>query len=68
LAEGQDQRLALDAGADGHDALRLQAERLRKVPQYPQQPASSPWNDPVGPEEPLGYSIEAVADVSKVDR
>jgi hypothetical protein len=32
-------------------------------------PSSSPWaRDPVPPEAPLGYSVEQVADVSKVER
>jgi hypothetical protein len=67
LQAERDQQIALDQAADGHDALRLQAQR--KVPQYPQQPASSPWScDGVPPEEPLGYSIDAVEDVSKVPR
>jgi hypothetical protein len=36
---------------------------------YPPQPEGSPWkDDPCGPEEPLGYSVDEVPDVSKVDR
>jgi hypothetical protein len=62
-----EQQLELDAATDGHDALRLQAERLRNVPRYPSQPATSPWaSDPVGTEPPTGEAIDAVKDVSKV--
>jgi hypothetical protein len=39
------------------------------VPQYPAQPQGSPWaSDPVPPEEPLGYDIDALPDMTKVDR
>ena len=35
----------------------------------PPQPENSPWaNDPVPPEEPLGIDIEAVPDMTKVER
>jgi hypothetical protein len=35
----------------------------------PPQPPDSPWaSDPVGDEPPLGYSVDDVPDVSKVDR
>lgn len=34
------------------------------VPQYPRQPSNSPWHsDPVPPEEPLGYSIDALPEL-----
>jgi hypothetical protein len=36
------------------------------APDYPQLPTSSPWHDdPVGPEEPLGYDINEVAVVGE---
>jgi hypothetical protein len=35
------------------------ATRVTGVPTYPSMPASSPWsNDPVPPEEPLGFSVD----------
>ena len=69
LAQGEEQSLALDQTADGHEALRLQAKKLAQKQIYPAQPANSPWEkDPVGTEPPLGQSIDAVPDVSKVDR
>jgi hypothetical protein len=69
LQREREQRLELDAATDGHDAMRLQSERLRKVPRYPQQPSSSPWSGNWGPNEPpTGENINFVADVSKVER
>jgi hypothetical protein len=65
-----EQQLEMDALADGHSALALQAQRLahRGPPQYPMQPPGSPWHrDPVPDEPPLGENIDAVPDVSKVD-
>jgi hypothetical protein len=42
------------------------------VPQYPAQPANSPWADePVGLEQPLGYSVEetpAVGEAFELER
>jgi len=39
------------------------------VPSYPPQPPGSPWaSDPVPDEEPLGYDINALPDMTKVDR
>jgi hypothetical protein len=68
LQAERDQQIALDASADGHDAVRLQGQR-RAPPTYPQQPPHSPWSgDPVPPEPPTGELIDAVRDVSKVDR
>lgn len=35
--------------------------------QLPRQPANSPWScDPVPPEPPLGYSVDALPDLTKV--
>jgi hypothetical protein len=40
-----------------------------EVPWVPAQPPNSPWaSDPVPPEEPLGYDINALPDMTKVDR
>jgi hypothetical protein len=36
--------------------------------EVPKQPATSPWSNDAGTEPPLGYDIEAVADVTKVER
>jgi hypothetical protein len=40
------------------------------VPWVPAQPPNSPWAgaDPAGDEPPLGYSVEDVPDMEKVDR
>ena len=65
----REQQLEMDALVDGHSALALQAQRLAKQggPQYPAQPANSPWaqGDP-NPAPPLGYAIDQVADMTKV--
>jgi hypothetical protein len=67
MAREREQQLELDATADGHDAFRLQAKR--SVPTYPHQPASSPWaSDPVPAERPTGERINAVPDLTKVQR
>jgi hypothetical protein len=70
MAKERAQELEMDALADGHAALALQAQRLAsRGPQYPAQPANSPWGaDPVPPEPPLGIDISAVPDVSRVDQ
>jgi hypothetical protein len=40
-----------------------------EVAWVPPQPSSSPWSsDPVGPEPPLGYSVDDVPDMEKVER
>jgi len=63
-----EQQSELDQTADGHDAIRLQAKR-GTVPVYPEQPATSPWSsDPVPAERPTGERINAVRDVTKVER
>jgi hypothetical protein len=70
MAQEREQELELDATADGHSALALQAKRITsRGPKLPQQPPHSPWAaDHVPPEPPLGYSINQVVDVSKVER
>jgi hypothetical protein len=48
---------------------RQQPDQADPTGEVPRLPANSPWGaDNVPPEEPLGYSIEQVKDVSKVDR
>jgi hypothetical protein len=40
-----------------------------EVAWVPPQPEGSPWaNDPVPDEEPLGYSVDDVPDMTRVDR
>jgi hypothetical protein len=64
-----EQQLVLDQSADGHSALALQAERGRRIPIYPAQPAGSPWAapDPSGEEPPFPVDISVVKDTSKVN-
>jgi hypothetical protein len=39
------------------------------MPSYPGLPKASPWHsDPVGPEEPLGFSVDELPDMTKVQR
>ena len=67
----REQQLEMDALADGHSALALQARRLANQggPQYPAQPPHSPWaqGDP-NPSPPLGCAIDQVGDMTKVQQ
>jgi hypothetical protein len=69
MAKERAAALELDALSDGHAALMLQSQRLaNRCPEYPRQPAGSPWaqGDP-NPAPPLGYAIDQVADMTKVE-
>jgi len=47
-----------EMSAGGRFKKQTAETRVTGVPTYPKQPANSPWsNDPVPPEEPLGFSI-----------
>jgi hypothetical protein len=62
------ERQLADMAADdqGKDVRVVGASAL---PVYPPQPPNSPWAwDPVGDEPPLGYSVDDLPDMEKVDR
>jgi hypothetical protein len=62
------ERQLADMAADDN-AKDVRVVGATPVPSYPPQPANSPWSsDPVGDEPPLGYSIDDVPDMSKVER
>jgi len=57
-------RASADADMIGGRFKRETETRVTGVPSYPRQPESSPWaSDPVPPEEPLGYDINALPEL-----
>jgi hypothetical protein len=57
-------RAQSDADMIGGRFKKETETRVTGVPSYPKQPASSPWaSDPVPPEEPLGYDINALPEL-----
>jgi hypothetical protein len=66
MAKERAAELELDALSDGHSALMLQGQRLaNRGPEYPRQP-NHPFAIDAPTEPPLGISINAVKDVTKV--
>jgi hypothetical protein len=67
MAKERAAALEMDALADGHSALALQGQRLaNRGPEYPRQP-NHPFAVDAPTEPPLGYSVDRVPDVSKVN-